>query len=63
MATGQYHRRKSETFLVNRQASQVIVVQPCLVSLLAVKITLLGTVNVSRRGGKVNRRGSTSSFV
>ena len=30
MATGQYPRLTSGTFIVNRQASQVIIVRPCL---------------------------------
>ena len=48
MATGQYPRRTSGIFIINRQASQVIMVRPCLSSRYALKIILRGTLNGSR---------------
>ena len=44
-------RRTSRTFIINSQASQLIIVRPCLSSRYAVRITLLGTADDSRRRG------------
>ena len=52
MTAGQYPRRTSGNFIVNRQATQVIMARSCLPSRYATKIILQGTVDDSRRTGR-----------
>ena len=55
MATGQYPHRTPGAFTVNHKASQVIMVWPCLFHDVLPEIILEGTLDGSRRSGKLRK--------